>query len=123
MTSRLTYDSQSPKTEGGLCVLLSLGPETHSLQQGSARNCGRVKTRYVPLPGYRDAMQWGQQPWAMAAQDLQQGVSCFKCTCIGGHQLGLLSWEGDLWSLPRLLWAATLGMEAAPLLWLLFNNT
>lgn len=49
VASRLTYGSQS-KTEVGLCVTLSLGRERvlelagDSLQQGSARNSGLVKT-------------------------------------------------------------------------------
>lgn len=50
MASRLTYGNPS-KTEVGLCVTLSLGRERvvleltgDSLQQGSARNSGLVKT-------------------------------------------------------------------------------
>lgn len=94
------------------------------LQQGSARNCGRAKTRYVPLRGYRDAMQWGQVglegPWQRRTCSR---VSAVLSAPVLGVSAGTAELGGlDLWSLPRLLWAATLGMEA-PLFWLLFNNT
>lgn len=98
MTSRLTYDSQSPKTEGGLCVMMSLGPETHCSRalQGTVGvwRQGMCHSQGTERRGMGAWWDWrGQWPWAMAARDLQQDVSCFKCMGVGGHQLGLLSWE------------------------------
>lgn len=147
VASRLTYGSQS-KTEVGLCVTLSLGRERvlelagDSLQQGSSRNSGLVKTEgsnkvWATPRGQGDATQQGQGTgrgqwsWAMAEYDLRkgvccvkydlwQGVRCVKCTCTQGA----LSCENWICGhCQGCMWAAALGMEAAPLPWLLCNDT
>lgn len=51
-------DSLLKLKEGSVCCCPWGQRHTHCSR--ALQGTGRVKTRYVPLRGYRDAMQWGQ---------------------------------------------------------------